>query len=69
MIPSKTYFQVLALSSHTSQVDTTYEGVAPCALVRLTFTWTLGAMLIRSVPPHLSVPKMSHVILIGVALV
>jgi hypothetical protein len=39
------------------------------ALARLIYTWTLGAMSIRPVPPHLSVSKMSHVILNDMTLV
>jgi hypothetical protein len=42
MNPPETYFHVLALSSHSSQVGATNEGVAPCALARLTSTWTSG---------------------------
>jgi hypothetical protein len=56
MNPSETYFQIMALLSRASQVG------VPCALARLTFIWTSGATSIRSVPPHILVPKMSHII-------
>jgi hypothetical protein len=49
---SETYFQVMPLSSHISQVIITYEGVVPYTLAWLTSTWTLGGTLIRSVPPY-----------------
>jgi hypothetical protein len=62
----KTYFQVLSLSNHVRQVDVTYEGVVPCALVWLTFMWTSGGTLIQPVPPHFLVPKISHTNLNGV---
>jgi hypothetical protein len=61
---SKTYFQVLTLLSHVSQVGAANDGVTPC-----TSTWISGATSIRSISPYLSVPKMSYAILIDVTLV
>jgi hypothetical protein len=49
--------------SRASQFWATYEGVTSCALVWFTFTWTPDVTSIWSVPQHLSVPKMSYVIL------
>jgi hypothetical protein len=66
---SETYFQVLSLSNYINQVGVTHKGVASCALSWLTFTWSLGVTSIWSVPPHLSISKMSHAILNGVTLV
>jgi hypothetical protein len=34
----KTYFQVLTLLSHVSQVDVTYKGDTPVHMAQLTFT-------------------------------
>jgi hypothetical protein len=61
--PGQKLFLNLGLLSHVSLSGVTYEGVMPVHMTWLTFIWTSAATSIRSVPPHILVPKISHVIL------
>jgi hypothetical protein len=61
-------FLNLTLFNRVNEFDVILNRVTPNRLSRLTSTWTLTIMSIQPVPPHLSAPKMSHIILIGVTL-
>jgi hypothetical protein len=62
-------FLNLNLFNHASALSIILNRVTLNPLVQLTVTWTSVGISIRTIPPHLFVSKMSHVILIGVTLV